>query len=124
MSKLARPPFDAFGVVAEECRIPKQFADDMIDGFDLDAKGWKPETENDLFQYCYHVAGAVGCMMAIVMGVSGCETKKRWIERAISGSPFNCPTLPVTLPKMLKLVGAICPKIGLIEMRIDPAKML
>ena len=64
------PPFDAFGVVAQECNIPKRLADDMIDGFALDARGWRPETEDDLLQYCYHVAGAVGCMMAIVMGVS------------------------------------------------------
>jgi len=64
------PPFDAYGVVAQECGIPKKLADDMIDGFALDARGWRPETEDDLLQYCYHVAGAVGCMMAIVMGVS------------------------------------------------------
>ncbi|MEL6875659.1 MAG: squalene/phytoene synthase family protein, partial [Pseudomonadota bacterium] len=63
------PPFDAFGRVAGECRIPKQLADDLIDGFVLDAQGWRPETEEDLMQYCYHVAGAVGCMMAIVMGI-------------------------------------------------------
>lgn len=65
-----KPAFDAFGVVAKECSIPKAFADDMIDGFQLDAKGWTPQTEDDLYQYCYHVAGAVGCMMAIVMSVS------------------------------------------------------
>ncbi|MEH6790546.1 phytoene/squalene synthase family protein [Parasphingorhabdus sp.] len=64
------PPFDAFGVVAQECGIPKRLADDMIDGFALDARGWRPETRDDLLQYCYHVAGTVGCMMAVVMGVS------------------------------------------------------
>ena len=26
--------------------------------------------EDDLLRYCYHVAGAVGCMMAVVMGVA------------------------------------------------------
>ena len=44
------PPFDAFGVVAQECNIPKKLADDMIDGFALDARGWRPETEDDLLQ--------------------------------------------------------------------------
>ncbi|MEO9469665.1 phytoene/squalene synthase family protein [Parasphingorhabdus sp.] len=68
-----KPPFDAFGVVAKECGIPKMFSDDMIDGFQLDARGWTPQTEDDLYQYCYHVAGAVGCMMAIVMGVSSAD---------------------------------------------------
>jgi phytoene synthase len=62
--------FDALGLVAAECAIPKRFADDVIAGFRLDANGWKPTGTDDLLQYCYHVAGAVGCMMAVVMGVN------------------------------------------------------
>lgn len=62
-------PFDALRVVAGECGIPRRFILDHLEGFALDARGWRPRTENDLLQYCYHVAGAVGCMMAVVMGV-------------------------------------------------------
>ncbi|HEX8639850.1 MAG TPA: phytoene/squalene synthase family protein [Allosphingosinicella sp.] len=61
--------FDALRIVAAECRIPRAFVDDHLRGFALDAEGWRPQTEADLLRYCYHVAGAVGCMMAIVMGV-------------------------------------------------------
>lgn len=61
--------FDALGVVAAETGLPARFADDLLDGFALDTAGWRPEREDDLYRYCYHVAGAVGCMMAIVMGV-------------------------------------------------------
>jgi phytoene synthase len=64
------PAFDGFGVVARECAIPAWLAHDLIDGFALDAEGWRPRSEDDLFRYCYHVAGAVGVMMALVMGVS------------------------------------------------------
>jgi phytoene synthase len=64
------PAFDGFGLVAHECNIPAAVANDLIEGFALDARGWRPQTEQDLYQYCYHVAGAVGVMMAIVMGVS------------------------------------------------------
>ena len=63
------PAFDALGVVAAECALPPRFAIDLIDGFRLDAEEWQPRSEADLYRYCYHVAGAVGCMMAIVMGV-------------------------------------------------------
>ena len=63
------PAFDGFGVVARECGIPRRFADDVIAGFALDTEEWRPRSENDLYRYCYHVAGAVGCMMAVVMGV-------------------------------------------------------
>jgi phytoene synthase len=63
------PAFDALRVVVEECGIPKRFIDDHLTGFALDSEGWKPANSADLLRYCYHVAGTVGCMMAIVMGV-------------------------------------------------------
>jgi phytoene synthase len=64
------PPFDALAVVANECAIPRRLIDDHVAGFALDAEGWQPQSEADLLRYCYHVAGAVGCMMALVMGIS------------------------------------------------------
>ena len=63
-------PFDALGIVAQECRIPRRAVTDHLDGFALDAAGWVPKTEDDLLRYCFHVAGAVGVMMALVMGVA------------------------------------------------------
>lgn len=64
------PAFDALRIVAAETRLPHRFAYDLIEGFRLDLEDWRPRSENDLYLYCYHVAGAVGCMMAIAMGVS------------------------------------------------------
>ena len=61
--------FDALGMVAAEVGLTQEMADDVIDGFALDAAGWRPRTEADMMRYCYHVAGAVGVMMARVMGV-------------------------------------------------------
>ena len=62
--------FDGLAVVVGETGIPRRFIDDHIAGFALDADDWRPRTEDDLLRYCYHVAGVVGCMMAVVMGVS------------------------------------------------------
>lgn len=64
------PAFDGFGLVAREGGIPERYAHDLIEGFALDAAGWSPADTDGLLRYCYHVAGAVGCMMAIVMGVA------------------------------------------------------
>ena len=61
--------FDALRIVAAETGLPHGLAYDVIEGFALDADGWTPRHEEDLMRYCYHVAGAVGCMMALVMGV-------------------------------------------------------
>ena len=63
------PAFDAFGLVASEVGLTMEDADAVIEGFQLDAQDWRPRTEKDLMQYCWHVAGAVGVMMALVMGV-------------------------------------------------------
>ena len=63
------PAFDAFGLVARECGLTQADADAVIRGFELDADDWRPRSERDLMAYCWHVAGAVGVMMAQVMGV-------------------------------------------------------
>lgn len=63
-------PFAALREVARETAMPGRFMTDHLAGFALDAEGWRPRTSDDLLRYCYHVAGSVGCMMAVVMGVS------------------------------------------------------
>lgn len=62
-------PFEAFRQVVKECAIPPEVAFDHVAGFERDAAGWRPRAEDDLLSYCYQVAGAVGVMMAHVMGV-------------------------------------------------------
>ena len=65
--------FDAFATVAAECAIPPSLAADHLAGFERDATGWTPATEAELLSYCYQVAGAVGVMMAHVMGVAASQ---------------------------------------------------
>jgi 15-cis-phytoene synthase len=67
--KVGQLPFDALAEVLAECAIPHRYLLEHLQGFALDAEGWRPQDEADLLRYCYHVAGAVGCMMAVVMGV-------------------------------------------------------
>ncbi|HEX5644676.1 MAG TPA: squalene/phytoene synthase family protein, partial [Erythrobacter sp.] len=67
------PAFDAFGQVAGECGLTMADAEAVIAGFELDASDWRPRSEADLMRYCWHVAGAVGVMMALVMGVKRAE---------------------------------------------------
>lgn len=63
------PPFDALAIVMAECAIPQAWPRDLIKGFAMDAESFSPRTTQDLLTYCYHVAGVVGLMMAVVMGV-------------------------------------------------------
>jgi phytoene synthase len=72
--------FDALALVAAECAIPVRTIDDHLEGFALDAKGWTPANEAEMLAYCYHVAGAVGRMMAALMGVD--PTDRDTLDRA------------------------------------------
>jgi phytoene synthase len=62
-------PFMALRQVAHETALPRRWIFDHLEGFAMDAEGWRPHETDDLLRYCYHVAGAVGLMMAIIMGV-------------------------------------------------------
>ncbi|WNO53819.1 phytoene/squalene synthase family protein [Stakelama saccharophila] len=64
------PAFDGLRFVVAETGLPRGYIDDLIAGFALDAEDRRLRSTDDLLTYCYHVAGVVGCMMAIVMGVS------------------------------------------------------
>ena len=64
------PAFDALARVARESDMPARYPHDLLEGFRMDVE-WQPvATEQHLLRYCYHVAGCVGVMMAIVMGVA------------------------------------------------------
>jgi phytoene synthase len=63
------PVFQAFQRVALKRDIPERYALDLIDGFAMDVAGRRYETIEDTLDYCWHVAGVVGTMMAVVMGV-------------------------------------------------------
>lgn len=63
------PAFAAFQKVALRRAIPERYAIELIDGFAMDVAGRRYETIEDTLDYCWHVAGVVGTMMAIVMGV-------------------------------------------------------
>lgn len=63
----ADPGFDALGQVAGEAGITLDMANEVISGFAMDAAHFSPATEKEMMRYCYHVAGAVGVLMARVM---------------------------------------------------------
>lgn len=67
--------FDAYGQVASETGLTLADADEVIAGFELDEQDWRPRTQDDLMRYCYYVAGAVGMMMGVIMGIDRDDTE-------------------------------------------------
>lgn len=62
-------PFGALARVAAATRLPAVAVFDHLDGFAMDVAQRRCDTLADTLEYAYHVAGAVGLMMAWVMNV-------------------------------------------------------
>jgi len=73
----AEPVFAALQRVAMRHEIPVQEAMDLLDGFEMDVMGRRYDTFENTLEYCYHVAGVVGVMMARIMGVTDAPTLRR-----------------------------------------------
>lgn len=115
------PAFDALGVVAAETRLPARYVHDLIDGFQLDADDWLPRSEDDLYRYCYHVAGAVGCMMAIVMGVQ--PEDEATLDRACDlGLAFQLANIARDIEEDDRVARCYLPMEWLVEMDIPPGQ--
>lgn len=116
------PCFDALAIVAAECGIPREFIDDHIAGFALDAEGWTPGTEQDLLRYCYHVAGVVGRMMALVMGVSADDAQT--LDRAEDlGLAFQLANIARDIGEDADNGRCYLPRDWLMEKGIDAAEL-
>ena len=74
----SEPVFQALALVCARHAIPERHPLDLIAGFQMDADGRRYETIEDTLEYCYHVAGVVGVMMALVIGVK----ERRVLEHA------------------------------------------
>jgi phytoene synthase len=115
------PAFDALRIVAAETDMPPRFARDLIAGFALDAEDWRPRGEDDLYLYCYHVAGAVGCMMAVVMGVS--PEDDATLDRACDlGMAFQLANIARDVEEDDRVGRCYLPEDWLVEMDIPPGQ--
>lgn len=67
------PVVAAFSEVVERRTIPEVYWQELLEGLAMDVGGARYRTLDDLFHYCYRVAGTVGLMMSHVLGVSGSQ---------------------------------------------------
>ncbi|WP_083952539.1 phytoene/squalene synthase family protein [Sphingobium amiense] len=117
------PAFDGFGLVMRECGIPARYAHDLIDGFALDAEDWRPVSEADLLRYCYHVAGAVGCMMAVLMGVDPAD--EATLDRACDlGLAFQLANIARDIGEDAAAGRCYLPADWMAEMDLTPAALM
>ena len=115
------PAFDALRIVAAETALPPEFAHDMVEGFRLDLEDWRPRSADDLYRYSYHVAGVVGCMMAVVMGVSPGD--RDTLDRACDlGLAFQLANIARDVEEDDRGGRCYLPEEWLVEMDIPPGQ--
>jgi phytoene synthase len=115
--------FRALAQLISECPLPACFLEDHLDGFALDEIGWRPSSEEDLIRYCYHVAGSVGCMMAILMGVPADEGET--LERAADlGIAFQLSNIARDIREDFDNGRCYLPADWMIELGVEPEALL
>jgi phytoene synthase len=62
------PIFEALRRVVHQHQIPHRHPQELLAGFEMDVADRRYATIGDTLDYCYHVAGVVGVMMAMIMG--------------------------------------------------------
>ncbi|HEY2744813.1 MAG TPA: phytoene/squalene synthase family protein [Polyangia bacterium] len=60
----------AFSAVVERYRIPRALPEALLAGMEMDARGARYGSDEELLVYCFRVAATVGLMMTRVMGAS------------------------------------------------------
>ena len=70
----------ALAMVVRTHKLPRQLPDALLEGFAWDAAGRRYETIEELHDYCARVAGSVGAMMALIMGVKASPVLARACE--------------------------------------------
>jgi phytoene synthase len=64
--------------------IPRKLPDALIEGLDWDVRGVTCETLSDVYAYAARVAGSVGAMMAVLMGVRSPQLLARACDLGIA----------------------------------------
>lgn len=75
--KASTPEFAALQRVVADHGMPERYPLELIGGMAMDANGTELHTIQDTLRYCYHVAGVVGVMSAIILGVRDRPTLER-----------------------------------------------
>ncbi|MBC7992238.1 MAG: phytoene/squalene synthase family protein [Rhizobacter sp.] len=78
------PTDRALAVVVERNHIPAELFDALLEGFEWDLQGRRYDTLADLHDYAARVAGTVGAMMALLMGVRTPEGLARACELGVA----------------------------------------
>ncbi|MEH6389573.1 MAG: phytoene/squalene synthase family protein [Pseudomonas profundi] len=114
------PAFAAFQAVAIKHAIPQRHALDHLRGFAMDVEERRYLRIEDTLEYCYHVAGVVGVMMAIIMGARDEPTLDRASDLGIA---FQLTNIARDIIEDAAIGRCYLPADWLEEFRISPHEL-
>jgi 15-cis-phytoene synthase len=117
---LRHPTFAGLQEVVRRHGIPRRYPLDLIDGFRMDVLGQEYPDIDDLLNYCYHVAGSVGVMMAHVLGVRDRPTLDRACDLGIA---FQLTNIARDVIDDASIGRVYLPRLWLKEAGIAPAEI-
>lgn len=74
----------ALAAVVVRCGLPRALLDALLEGFAWDADGREYETLSEVLDYSARVAGSVGVMMAVIMGIRDASVLARAADMGVA----------------------------------------
>jgi 15-cis-phytoene synthase len=111
----------ALAVVVEKYGIPRALFDALLEGFEWDVGGRRYETLEDLHEYAARVAGTVGAMMALLMGVRSANGLARACDLGVAMQLSN---IARDVGEDARMGRLYLPRAWLVEAGIDPDRWL
>ena len=117
---LADPVFAGLRMVSQRHNLPLRYPLDHLAGFRMDVQGREYTTLPELLEYCYHVAGVVGIMMAAVMDVRAPAT----LDRACDlGLAFQLTNIARDVVEDARVGRIYLPRQWLVEAGLSPSSI-
>jgi phytoene synthase len=107
----------ALAAVIAEFGIPRQMPDFLLEGLAWDAQGRHYDTLEDLLAYAARVAGAVGAMMGLLMGVRSPQALARACELGVAMQLSN---IARDVGEDARMGRLYLPRTWLMEAGLDP----
>ncbi len=107
----------ALAVVVTRFAIPRAIPEALLDGFEWDAQGARYDTLEALYAYAARVAGTVGAMMSLLMGVRSAPALARACDLGVAMQLSN---IARDVGEDARMGRLYLPREWLVEAGIDP----
>lgn len=78
------PVLDGFARVVRQFRVPREVPEALLDGMEMDVRGDRYATWEDLLGYCYRVASTVGLMLCHVLGATDPRARRHAVHLGLA----------------------------------------